>query len=92
MIAQKCFEWLENKQGTIASKAFSIHILAKIIDHEPELCHEVKDITESILPYASAGMTNAAEKLLKRLEKWVINFDETFVIHHTPYLLAIPSH
>ncbi len=69
LIAQKCFEWLENKQGTITSKAFSIHILAKIIDHEPELCHEVKDITESILPYASAGMTNAAEKLLKKIRK-----------------------
>ena len=69
LIAKKCFEWLENKKGTIASKAFSIHILSKIIDHEPELCHEVKDITESILPYASPGITNAANKLLNKIRK-----------------------
>ncbi len=69
IVTQKCFEWLENKENPIAVKAFSIHILSKIIDHEPELCHEIKDLTESVLPYASSGLANSAEKLLKKIKK-----------------------
>jgi hypothetical protein len=69
IVTQKCFEWLEKKENPIAVKAFSIHILSKIIDHEPELCHEIKDLTESVLPYVSSGLANSAEKLLKKIKK-----------------------
>lgn len=69
LITLKCIEWLENKKSSIAVRAFSLHVLSKIIDREPALCHEIKDITESVLPYASAGLANAAEKLLKKIQK-----------------------
>lgn len=69
LITQKCIEWLENKESSIATHAFSIHIMAKIIEHEPELCNEIRDIVESILPYASSGVINSGEKLLKKIRK-----------------------
>lgn len=69
IITQKCIEWLENKESSIATQAFSIHILSKIIEHEPELCNEIRDIVESILPFASSGVANSGEKLLKKIRK-----------------------
>lgn len=69
IITQKCIEWIENKESSIATQAFSIHVLSKIIEHEPELCNEIRDIVESILPFASSGVANSGEKLLKKIRK-----------------------
>ena len=69
IVTQKCIEWIENKENPIAVKAFSLHTLSKIIEHEPALCNEIRYIDESVLPYSSSGLNNAAEKLLKKIRK-----------------------
>lgn len=62
-------EWLSDNNMPIAVRAFCMHILSKIIEHEPALSGEIKDITESILPNASSGLQNAGNKLLKKIKK-----------------------
>jgi len=70
LVADKCLKWLENKNRSIAVKAFCLHTLSKIVEHEPELGGEIRAIAESLLPYASSGLKNSAEKILVKINKF----------------------
>jgi hypothetical protein len=65
--AGACFELLNSKDEPIAIKAFSMTVLANICRHHPELKAELKFSIETLLPYASSGLSNRAKKTLKEI-------------------------
>ena len=69
IVTKYSIEWLSNSNMPIAVRAFCMHILSKIIEHEPSLSGEIKDIIESILINASPGLQNAGNKLIKKINK-----------------------
>lgn len=69
IVTKYSIEWLSDNNMPIAVRAFCMHILSKIIEHEPALSGEIKDITESILLNASPGLQNAGNKLINKINK-----------------------
>jgi hypothetical protein len=67
-VADLCFTALQNKNEPIAIKAFSITVLSKLVDNEPDLKNELKLILEAQLPYASPALRVRAVKFLKTLK------------------------
>jgi hypothetical protein len=63
-IVDLCFTFLQSKTEPVAVKAFCITVLAKLIEHEPDLKHELKIILEDQLPYASPAFRVRANKFL----------------------------
>lgn len=69
LVTDCCIRWVEDANQTIAVKSFSLHILSKIMEKQPELCPEIKLITENLLPFASSGLKNTSEKILLKIKK-----------------------
>lgn len=67
-LAEICFGYLTSDEP-IAIKAFSLTVLSKIADKEPELQNELKIIIEDQMPYASAAFLSRAGKIMKKWEK-----------------------
>lgn len=68
ILADKCFRYLMNHDEAIAVRAFSITVLYNIVRRVPELKRELIMILEEIIPTASSGLRNRAQKALKMLE------------------------
>lgn len=69
-LAIQCIvQWLLDPAQSAAVKAFCIHASARLIKNYPELAPEIRGIVEDLLPYATPGMQNAAEKLFSLLAK-----------------------
>ena len=64
-----CMHWIEDPKQSIAVKAFSLHTMAKFVSQVPEICHELRFLIESMMPYASSGLKNAGQKVLQKIEK-----------------------
>jgi hypothetical protein len=69
MVANLCFDFLQDIKVPISAKAFSMTVLANIARSEPDLKHEVALVIEQMLPYGSAGIQSRAKKVLKQLSK-----------------------
>ena len=65
-LADSCFRFLEGNEP-IAIKAFSMTIIANMLNRYPELANELKVILEDQLPYASPGFRGRAMKVLKQI-------------------------
>ena len=61
-----CFTILQSNSEKIASKVFSMEILAKIAENEPDLLGELFSVINLQYPDASAGFRARARKLWKR--------------------------
>lgn len=66
-VADLCFQYLQSKREPIAVKAFSLTVLQRIVEVEPELGTELKIIIEDQLPYASPAFRSRAMKVLKTI-------------------------
>jgi hypothetical protein len=64
-VADLCFASLLRKTEPVAIKAFSITVLAKLTEHEPDLKNELKLILEDQLPYSSPAFRVRAVRFLK---------------------------
>ncbi len=64
-VADLCFQYLQSKGEPIAVKAFSLTVLQRILEEQPELGSELKIIIEDQLPYASPAFRSRAMKVLK---------------------------
>lgn len=64
-VADLCFQYLQSKGEPVAVKAFSLTVLQRIVEVEPELGAELKIIIEDQLPYASPAFRSRAMKVLK---------------------------
>jgi len=69
LVTNYCIHWVEDTNQSIAVKAFSLHTLSKIMEKHPELCQEIRLITENLLPFASSGLSRTAEKVLQKIRK-----------------------
>lgn len=66
-VTDRCFELLNNPQEDIAIRAFSMTVLGNMVDKYPELANELKISIAELLPHASPGLKNRAEKILNKL-------------------------
>ncbi|SHH80223.1 hypothetical protein SAMN04488109_5518 [Chryseolinea serpens] len=64
-VADLCFQYLQGKGEPIAVKAFSLTVLQRILEEQPELGSELKIIIEDQLAYASPAFRSRAMKVLK---------------------------
>jgi len=63
-----CFDILQNNKEKIASKVFSMEILARIAEDEPDLWIELFSVIDLQYKNASAGFQSRARNLRKRLK------------------------
>lgn len=68
-VTDRCFELVNDPQEDIAIRAFAMTVLGNMVDKYPELGCELKISIEELLPYASAGLKNRAEKILKKIHQ-----------------------
>ncbi|MBC7383268.1 MAG: hypothetical protein H7296_09815 [Bacteroidia bacterium] len=69
IVTDKCFEFLTDKNETIAVKAFSMMVLYHICLKEPDLKNELIPILEDLLPYGTPGLKSRCKKILAALYK-----------------------
>jgi len=62
-----CFDILQNNNEKIASRVFSMEILAKIAEDEPDLLTELLSVIDMHYDNASAGFKSRARNIRKRL-------------------------
>lgn len=68
-VLNKCFELMNDPSQDIAVRVFSMTVLYNLSVIYPEIVNELKISILEIIPHASAGTKNRAEKILKKLEK-----------------------
>jgi hypothetical protein len=67
IVADICFRYLAAVDTPIAVKAFSMTVLARIAEREPDLKRELRIVIEQQLPYASPGIRARARRILKMI-------------------------
>ena len=67
-VANLCFELISSIDEPIAVRTFSMTVLAKIAQEEPELRKELEIIVRQMLPYATPAFRAQAKKILKNPE------------------------
>jgi hypothetical protein len=63
-----CFDYLVEPSSPIAIHAYSMSILLRIAEEEPDLRNELRAAIERLLPTGSPGVNARARKVLKKLE------------------------
>ncbi len=64
-----CFNLLRSSNEPIAVKAFSMTVIYNLSLIFPEIQNELKICIEDLLPYASSGLKNRGNKILKLISK-----------------------
>jgi len=67
--AELCFTYLNDLQEAVAVRAFSMGVLYKICQQEPELGNELIMVLEDHIPQGSAGFKSRGNKILNKLRK-----------------------
>ncbi len=67
ILANICFQYLQNPSEAIAIKVFSMTIIYNLTKDYPELKEELQFILEEQMPFQSAGYRSRAAKILKDL-------------------------
>ena len=68
-VATRCFRYLADGESPVAVKAFSMVVLGRIAEKEPDLGRELRLVIEQQLPYGSSGFRSCAAHVLKGLRK-----------------------
>lgn len=68
IVATVCFQYLNTPGTPIAIQAFSMTVLARIAQQQPDMRNEVKLVVQQMMPYGSAGIKSRASRVLKELE------------------------
>jgi hypothetical protein len=68
-VVDLCFGYLTDPKEAIATKVFSMTVLASLVGGIPELKKELKIVIEDQMPYGSAGFISRGKKVLKELSK-----------------------
>ncbi|UCH14421.1 MAG: hypothetical protein JSV22_00285 [Bacteroidales bacterium] len=69
ILVDKSFEILMNDKSSIANKAYSMELLYKISEIEPDLKNELIPVIEEQIPTGSSGVKLIGKRLLKKLYK-----------------------
>ena len=67
-VATVCFDYLSAGDSPVAVRVFSMSVLARIAEKEPDLGRELRLILEQQFPYGSAGFRSRAARVLKKLK------------------------
>lgn len=67
-LIDRCFGYLQNRSAPVAVRAFSMTVLQRLIEKEPDLKKELQIILEDELPYASPGFVSRARKILQKTD------------------------
>lgn len=62
-----CFDFLQDKREPIAVKVFSMSVIVRIAEDEPDLLRELKVIIEDQLPYSGPAFRSRASKVLETI-------------------------
>ena len=62
-----CFEWLMSRPESVSVKVYSMEILYRVSEIEPDLKKELADSIELHLDEETTGVQNRGRKLLKKL-------------------------
>jgi hypothetical protein len=68
-VATQCFRYLSSGDSPVAVKAFSMAVLGRIAEKEPDLGRELRLVIEQQLPHGSSGFRSCAAHVLKGLRK-----------------------
>lgn len=66
--ASICFDLFRDQKEPIAVRVFSMSVLARIAENQPELKNELRIMIEDQLPFGSAAFLSRARKVLKQLK------------------------
>ena len=66
--ASICFDLFRDPKEPVAVRVFSMSVLARIAEDQPELKNELRIMIEDQLPFGSAAFLSRARKVLKQLE------------------------
>jgi hypothetical protein len=69
MVATICFRYLGSADQPIAVRVFSMTVLQRIAEREPDLGRELRLVIEQQLPYAGAGFRARARRTLAALNR-----------------------
>jgi hypothetical protein len=67
-VTNLCFAYLTSLDEPIAVRTFSMTVIAKIAEHEPELRKELELTVRQFLPYSSPAFRARAKRILKNHE------------------------
>ena len=67
-LAEKCFQYLQDRKEAIAVKAFSMTVLSNLTDLYPDLKYELKIVIEDLMQNGSPGIKSRGGKVLRHLE------------------------
>lgn len=68
-LVDRCFGYITDRGTPIAVRAFSMTVLHRLIEKEPDLKKELQIILADELPYASPGFVSRARKILQKIER-----------------------
>lgn len=63
-----CFSYLQSESEAVAVRIFSMTVLLKIVQKEPDLKRELQLVIESIIPHGSAGIRSRGRRTLASLQ------------------------
>jgi len=69
ILAELCFNFVNDTKETIAVRVFSLSVLYQICLKEPELASELKMTIEIFMPQGSPGFKSRGKKILKALNE-----------------------
>ena len=64
-----CFDWLLAKEEAVSTKVYSMEIIARYVEQEPDLRQELIDSIQWRMEEERAGFRSYAKKLLTRLSR-----------------------
>jgi hypothetical protein len=68
IVATLCFDYLSSIDAPIAVKSFSLTVLGRMAEKEPDLRRELGLIVRQMLPYGGPAIRSSGKKVLKILE------------------------
>jgi hypothetical protein len=68
IVATLCFDYLSSLDAPVAVKAFSLTVLGRMAEKEPDLRRELGLIVRQMLPYSGSAIRSSGKRLLKRIE------------------------
>jgi hypothetical protein len=68
IVATLCFDYLSSLNAPVAVKSFSLNVLGRMAEHEPDLRRELGLIVQQMLPYGRPAIQSSGRNVLKKLE------------------------
>ncbi len=69
LAAEIAFQFLANKNEAIAIRVFSMTVLFRLSEEEPDLKNELRLLIEENMPYEKTAFKSRGKKILKALSK-----------------------